>query len=249
MENTLERLGRLPDAAAWRRFGDLALLAAGVLLALAGIVFFFAYNWEALHRFAKIALVGAPLTACAALAARYAEQRAGQAWLGGPVVLAGVLLAVIGQIYQTGADSELLFAGWALLALPWVLAGRVPWLWLFWLLLLNVAVNLFVFGRVDFPVIPSGLDPLLWTPLLLNAAALALTWQAPAAGMGGVALALGFARARVWLMWLGGAAQVWGIGHFYHDLQSSLLVKSGLMLLGGALLLAVRALLTREQTR
>ncbi|MDR2240167.1 MAG: DUF4401 domain-containing protein [Zoogloeaceae bacterium] len=77
--------------------------------------------------------------------------------------------------------------------------------------------------------------------------ALALTWQAPVVGMGGVALALGFARGRLALMWIGGAVLVYGVSRFYYDLQLPLLDKSGLMALGGGLLLAVRALFGREE--
>jgi hypothetical protein len=82
--------------------------------------------------------------------------------------------------------------------------------------------------------------------LALLLVALALTWKAPAVGMGAVALTLGFARGRAWLMWIGGAALVYGVGRFYYDLNLSLLHKSGLMALGGGLLLAVWALLGRE---
>ena len=177
LEIALRRLGHVPDAVAWRRFGGLALQAAGSLLVLAGIVFFFAFNWDALHRFAKLALVALPLILSAVLAVRFTGQRAGLAWLGAAVALAGALLAVIGQIYQTGADSEWLFAGWALLTLPWVVAGCAPWLWLFWLLLLNVALGLFVLGRFDTWRLLGGLaDGLFWMQLLLNAAALCV-WE------------------------------------------------------------------------
>jgi len=177
LEIALRRLGHVPDAVAWRRFGSLALLAAGSLLVLAGIVFFFAFNWDALHRFAKMALVALPLILSAVLANRFAEQRTGLAWLGAAVALTGALLAVIGQIYQTGADSELLFAGWALLTLPWVVAGCAPWLWLFWLLILNVALGLFVLDRFDTWRLLDGLaNGLFWMQLLLNAATLCV-WE------------------------------------------------------------------------
>ncbi len=82
---------------------------------------------------------------------------------------------------------------------------------------------------------------LMATVLLL--AALGVTWPAPAVGMGALALVFGFARGHRWLMWLGGALLVFGVGHFYYDLQQSLLHKSGLMVLGGLLLLAVRRLI------
>ncbi len=172
----LRRLGYLPDKGSWRRFADRQLLALGALLILSGIVFFFAYNWQELHRFARMGLVAASLTACALAAWRAGETSVGQAWLGSACVLTGVLLAVSGQIYQTGADTELLFLAWALLILPWVFVSRAPWLWLFWLLLVNVALLLYVAGRLEIWTFFVLADSLFWAPLLLNAAALA-AWE------------------------------------------------------------------------
>lgn len=84
--------------------------------------------------------------------------------------------------------------------------------------------------------------------VLLLVAAVGLAWQAPAVGMGALAVVFGFMRGHRWLLWLGGALLVFGVGRFYYDLQLSLLDKSGLMVLGGAALLAVRALLfSREE--
>ena len=148
------------------------------MLVLAGIVFYFAFNWSGLHRFARIGLVVLPLIAATAVAARHAGRGlAGQAALGAATVLVGVLLAVIGQIYQTGADSELLFAGWAVLALPWVILAGAPWLWLFWLLLVNVALALYLTGRASVWAAFFLSDGLFWTPLLFNALAL-VAWEA-----------------------------------------------------------------------
>ncbi len=178
LDIALHRIGVLPDAAGWRRFADRLLLAAGTLLLLAGVVFFFAFNWNALHRFVKIALVVLPLVLSAGVAAYLGLDRiAGKTWLGAGVLLVGVLLAVIGQIYQTGADSELLFAGWAVLALPWVMVACAPWLWLFWLVLVNAALALFIVGRLDIWSIFFFSDAMFWGPLLLNALALVL-WEA-----------------------------------------------------------------------
>jgi hypothetical protein len=102
-----------------------------------------------------------------------------------------------------------------------------------------------------------GLVLWLARPLLNNArqlcavflllAALGITWQAPAVGMGALALVFGFARGHRWLLWLGGALLVFGVGRFYYDLQLTLLDKSGLLVLGGAALLAVRALLVSRE--
>jgi hypothetical protein len=108
---------------------------------------------------------------------------------------------------------------------------------------LLAAVNAVFILRLARPL-PRDARYLAAVALLL--AALGLTWNAPTVGMGGVALALGFARGRRWLMWLGGAALVFGISRFYYDLQLSLLYKSALMALGGGLLLAVRALFGKD---
>jgi hypothetical protein len=78
-------------------------------------------------------------------------------------------------------------------------------------------------------------------------AALGVTWQAPAVGLGALALLFGFARGHRWLLWLGGAVLLFGVGRFYYDLQLTLLDKSALMALGGGLLLAVRALLGAQE--
>jgi len=172
----LSRLGCVPTADDWRRFADRSLLALGLLLLLAAAVFFFAYNWQDLHRFAKMALVAAPLAICTLMAWRTDETMPGQAWLGACSVLAGVLLGVSGQIYQTGADTELLFFAWAVLILPWVLLARAPWLWLFWLLLGNTALILYVAGRLEIWAFFALADSLFWAPLLLNAGAL-LAWE------------------------------------------------------------------------
>ena len=107
----------------WRRLLEYLLLGAGASCLLSGIFFFFAYNWAALSPALKIgtavtsfllaALVGlyAPLPR---LARRVAHTAA--------VCLIGAVLAVLGQVYQTGANAYDLFLAWSLLSLPWVIA-------------------------------------------------------------------------------------------------------------------------------
>ena len=58
-------------------------------------------------------------------------------------LLTGALLALTGQVYQTGADTYELFGWWAVLILPWVLVGRFSPLWLVWLALLNLTVHFY----------------------------------------------------------------------------------------------------------
>jgi uncharacterized membrane protein len=133
-----------PDSATWRRVIDVYLLGIGVALLLAGIVFFFAFNWADLHRFAKLGLVGACIIASAGYAAAVGLERlSGKSALAAATVLVGPLWAVFGQTYQTGADPWNLFAAWAALTLPWVVGARFALLWLVWIAIADTALVLF----------------------------------------------------------------------------------------------------------
>jgi uncharacterized membrane protein len=140
----LEAGGALPDAIRWRRFLDLLLLWMGAVMLACSAIFFFAFNWAEMGRLAKIGLVEAPMVGALFLLWRLGlERAAGKATLFAVALLAGGLLALIGQIYQTGADTWELFAVWAAAILPWTLVGRLAPLWVLWLVLLNLAVSLY----------------------------------------------------------------------------------------------------------
>lgn len=141
LELALARTGHLPAPRAWARFAGAALLLAGAALLLAGIFFFFAYNWADLHRFAKLALIQAAVLATGGYALwRGLARLDAQVALFAACALVGALLAVFGQIYQTGADSYTLFATWAaLILLPTLLARNAP-LWMLLVAVLHVAL-------------------------------------------------------------------------------------------------------------
>ena len=170
--------GATPDASQWRRFVSALLLWLGALLIAAGVIFFFAYNWHALGRFTKFGLVEG-LLAVSMIAAWTAgpDKAAGKASLLVASLLTGALLALIGQTYQTGADTFELFAWWAALILPWTIAARTPALWMLWIALLNLAV-IFYFQafRGPFGFIDSGAS-LVWALAALNTVAL-IAWEA-----------------------------------------------------------------------
>jgi len=143
LEYALRRLGTVPDARAWRRFLDKLLLLLGTTLLLAGILFFFAYNWADLSRFIKFAVLEFGILSMAVFASWQFRNLSGQAALLAAAMLLGVLLAVYGQTYQTGADAFGLFIAWALLILPWVLVSQFAPLWLLLLVLLNLGLILY----------------------------------------------------------------------------------------------------------
>ncbi len=132
-----------PSALFWRRFLSIGLLGLGSLLVLSGVVYFFAFNWAELHRFGKLGLIAAAITASAIAAWRLGETLAGQFALLFAAVLVGPLLAVYGQAYQTGADPFELFLGWSALIVPWVALARFGPLWLLLLVLADVGIGLY----------------------------------------------------------------------------------------------------------
>ena len=166
-----------PDARAWRAFLSRALLLLGAGLILSGVVCFVAYNWSRVGRFGKFVVIAAAIAGAAVYAWRAIPRLTGEIALFAAAVLVGALLAVFGQTYQTGADPYGLFAMWALLILPWVVASRFSATWLLALLLCDVAIGLY-WGQV---VGARETRDMLWLPVVIGAihfAALAAwEWQ------------------------------------------------------------------------
>lgn len=176
----LRSAGVWPDAAGWRHFFDRLTLWLGTVFCAAAVIFFFAYNWQAMGRFAKFGLVETIIVLSLLFCWRLDLDRiAGKAVLLLATLLVGALLALVGQTYQTGADTYELFAAWALAVLPWVAVGRFGALWLVWLALLNLAATFYfqafpgMFGWIFSP------ERRLWALFALNTAAL-VTWEAAA---------------------------------------------------------------------
>lgn len=184
LRRALELAAVLPDRARWRDFLDALLLWLGVVMLAAAVVFFLAYNWQDLGRYAKFALAeGMIVAALAAIAWLGLERIAGKAALLAAALFTGALLALIGQTYQTGADTFELFAVWAAAVLPWALLARFPALWVLWLALVNLAALLYFQAfRGAFGLIFTT-ERQLWLVFGLNALAL-VAWEALAlAGM------------------------------------------------------------------
>jgi len=180
LRRALELGGALPGADAWRAFLDRMFLFLGAALLGAGVIFFFAFNWDEIGRFGKFALAQAPIVAALAVLWKLDLDRpAARAALVAAALFAGALFALIGQTYQTGADTFELFAVWAAAILPWALVGRFAVLWIVWLALVNLAASLYfltfpgVFGLLFSP------QAMAWLLFGVNVAALA-AWEAAA---------------------------------------------------------------------
>lgn len=172
--NTLYRqVTVLPDALSWSGLIANLLLWFGALSFASGVIFFFAYNWQSLGRFAKFGLIEVAIvlaigafvwlyyranslsTAFHSLRHSHSnhinqsnDSRFGATTANGVLlaasVLVGGLLALVGQTYQTGADPWQLFALWALVILPFAWVAGFDGLWLLLVGLINLSIGIFL---------------------------------------------------------------------------------------------------------
>jgi len=167
-----------PDGKAWYQFIDHLLLWLGSLAIAVSMLFFVAFNWIELSRLAKFAIVQSALAvAIIAYWLAGADKPTGKAALMAAAVILGVLLALFGQTYQTGADPWQLFFTWALMLLPWAVIGQFSAIWVFCLLLLNIALTLYFHTyRGGFSILFGAGPESFWWSLGINAAALTI-WE------------------------------------------------------------------------
>lgn len=181
VRSALQREAGQPDAAAWRHFAARLLHGAGLGALGASVLFFVAANWQDYGVLGRFVLLQTALLLGVGVALwRPPPSPVGQAGLVLATLLTGGLLALFGQSYQTGADVHELFFAWALLALPFALAGGSAAVWALWFGVLNVALALLcgwvgtehvVWRVLDGRAI--GQPTLLMLPCLINFAAAA----------------------------------------------------------------------------
>ncbi|TGN09424.1 DUF2157 domain-containing protein [Leptospira ilyithenensis] len=134
----------LPSLKDWSDFGKRFLLVFGALFFLAGVIFFFAFNWNGLHRYSKLSLVSIGLVAINITYTRNFEKLWIRELLGAlAFFFVGQILLVFGQIYQTGANAYDLFFGWAVFSVLLVAVSGSPVVWFLWIFLLNLTFDLY----------------------------------------------------------------------------------------------------------
>ncbi|BDS10079.1 DUF2157 domain-containing protein [Aureispira anguillae] len=173
LQLTYQQSSLYPKKIEWLNIAYRFFMGAGLLLLLSGIVFFFAYNWSGLHKFAKLGLVesGIIIIGIALLSTKTSDFVL-KLGLTAISVLVGVAFAVFGQIYQTGADAYDFFLGWTFFVTAWVAISSFPFLWIFYLMLINITTLLY-FEQVQ---LSTETSTLFFIFGLLNVLALAI-WE------------------------------------------------------------------------
>lgn len=132
------------DKESWHKFLRLFFISLGVSFTTAGIIFFFAYNWADLHKFIKIGLIeGLIIISTLVILFSKISLDIKNILLTGTSILVGVLFAVFGQIYQTGANAYDFFLGWTMFITIWVFVSNYAPLWLVFITLINTTLILY----------------------------------------------------------------------------------------------------------
>lgn len=168
LERALGLVGGRPTAEGWYRFARVQLILLGTALVVVGAIFFVAANWDILTPHVRIGLAAAAMTAATAAGGWIGLDRlSGRAAALAGGLLFGPLMALVGQVYQTGADAYELFLAWSLVMVGYALATRFAGAWICALLLGALTVILWIDQAL-------GSDPFnapgLWVSLLLTAA-------------------------------------------------------------------------------
>ncbi|MBB1138046.1 DUF2157 domain-containing protein [Myroides sp. WP-1] len=134
----------------WKDFGYYTLLACGIGFFVSGVLFFFAFNWDHMPANVKFILVGSAIVCSAyfSITTRVKES-INKICLIATSVLVGVLLAVFGQTYQTGANAYDLFLTWLLVVTPLTIVSQSTYQWLFFSILANTTLILAMVQRLQ----------------------------------------------------------------------------------------------------
>lgn len=196
LARALELAGRRPTADGWYRFARFQLIILGTVLVVVGAIFFIAANWDLFTPKVRIGLAAAAMTV-ATLAGGWIglSKLSGRAAALAGGLLFGPLMALVGQVYQTGADAFELFLAWSIVMVGYALATRFAGAWICALLLGVVTAYLWIDQALGSdPSEPPGLWVSLAVAAATSALALAGRVRRPAGGdpLGAVALVIGW---------------------------------------------------------
>ncbi|MDR2508223.1 MAG: GDYXXLXY domain-containing protein [Candidatus Accumulibacter sp.] len=148
---------------AWGLFWRFLAVQSGVLFFAAAVICFFAYNWTELSSFAKFGFIAflMALSAVPALLRGFSSSlsHAGLLLCG---ILGGVLFAVYGQVYQTGADAWELFRAWTFWLFPLFLISRRPGVFFTLWLVATLWISLYLGLMDDITLVFLCMQAFVW---------------------------------------------------------------------------------------
>ncbi len=156
-----------------REWGLLVLTGLGSVVFGLGIILFFAYNWEGMHRFAKLGTVAIGLVGVHGLGAWLRRQGSDRRGLGEALHLLGTMLFgagiwLVAQIYHLDEHYPNAFLAWGLaaLAMAWALPSLAHGLLALALVFIWSWSEVFDFHQPNHWgawLVAAGIIPLAWT--------------------------------------------------------------------------------------
>jgi hypothetical protein len=144
-EAAVRQLTPAATAETWKHTLDRALLQLGAAQIVAGVVYAVAWNAAAIGPLSWLVVLQLVFLGVAGVAIwRGTDHPVGRTAAISALLLIGPQLALVGQTYQTGANSWLLFGWWAALGLPLVLGSRSARGWVSWTVIATTAAVLWV---------------------------------------------------------------------------------------------------------
>lgn len=143
-QNSLLHRSILQDSKAWEVFLNYFLLVGSLGFFCSGVVFFFAFNWQEITIWYKLAIIllGIFIGVYVKVFTKLNPLVKDFSLLGSSILI-GVLFAVFGQYFHFQPDSYLLFTLWALAILPWTFCSSFSLQWLLLVALYNTSLLLF----------------------------------------------------------------------------------------------------------
>ena len=169
IDKALKETSISPQTDEWSTFIQTLMLWLGALSLSFSFLFIVAYNWSEIGRFAQFAIVESAIIVTMVVYFKVKiHSIVSNISLVSASILLGVLLALFGQAYQTGADTWQLFFTWAMLMLPWTIIGRFSILWILWIALLNLSIILYYKLLQSFWWDIGDAQNLLWSLFIFN---------------------------------------------------------------------------------
>jgi hypothetical protein len=141
-----------------------SLQVVGVALIAASILYLIAANWLMIPDLLQLAIPMLLLCCSAGASVYFSTQRWIQQSLDAcSALLIGLSMAVIGQVYQTGADSYVLFAVWTVFLLPWLYRPNIG---VFVLICLVSQVALYLYFEQSYLMVEHQIEYVLCLNIL-----------------------------------------------------------------------------------
>ena len=149
----------------WLLWLSRLLMFIGTTLILAGIIYFFSFNWDQITSVAKLLIVESMIIVTIVCAFIFSlKEVKGQLFLFAASLFVGLFFVVLGQVYTSDSPVFLLFLYWSILIIGWTLISNFSPQWF----LLIFLVNIFLITWWNQWVSPSNdIEFMIYTFLLI----------------------------------------------------------------------------------